>query len=119
MIEHLKSLAEQLRYVWDNALSSEFIERGTLYTNLETELVRVEDYLSDLKETDCSREVFFVAVRPKANMIYQGRIFYDEKHALGYCEAFNEHCQTPDHWKVYRGTISIDKEEVVNEDTAR
>ncbi len=113
MIGHLESLAEQLRFVWDNALSSEFIERGTLYTNLETELVRAEDYLSNLKE---EREVFFVAVRPEINKVYQGRIFYDENHALGYCEALNEHCQTPDHWKVYRGTINIDKEEVVNAD---
>lgn len=115
MIEHLRSLAEQLRFVWDNALSSEFIERGTLYTNLETELVRAEDYLLDLKEM---RKVFFVAVQPEINKVYQGRIFYDEDHALGYCEALNEHCQTPDHWKVYPGTINMDKEEVVNGDTA-
>ena len=63
-------------------------------------------------------KVFFVAVRPEANKIYQGRIFYDEDHALNYCEDLNEHCQTQGHWKVYAGTINIDKEEIVNGDTA-
>ena len=112
MIEHLKSLAKQVRYVWDNVLSSEFVERGTLYIDLETELVRAEDYLSDLKEMNYGYEVFFVAVRPEGNKIYQGKIFYDEDHALGYCKELNERGETPDHWKVYPGTINICKEEV-------
>ena len=48
-IKHLETLADVVRIYWDNVLGGEFFEPGSLAIDLETELVRAEDFLEEAK----------------------------------------------------------------------
>ena len=54
-IEHLKSLADAIREYWDNTLAGEFIEPSSLALDIETELIRAEDYLEEVERNANTR----------------------------------------------------------------
>ena len=104
-VEVLKTITEAARAFWEGGATC----TGSLEDYFETEMVRAEDYLKELEEMSWDHEIFVIATAPEANKVYDGRLFYTEEHALSACDDINRHCETPEHWKVYRGIINFNK----------
>ena len=50
--EVLETLTEMVRVYWDNVLGGEYFEPSSLAVELETELIRAEDHLLELKKEE-------------------------------------------------------------------
>ena len=78
--------------------------------NFEAAKEDAKDHLKKLEEMSWDHEIWGIGVQPDASKMRGGAMYFTEEHAKQLCEKVNEHCETPGHWKVYRGVVSYNKE---------